>query len=191
MQRQLPVDVMAPTCAAGYLLHIWVEKSISWLSFEKSISWLSLDAASWQICFLLLNFISFVASSHCAVSLAISGSRWGKSKVERWQFDGCRMCGCQAKGIGPGTLGCKLWPLDKPVAFEHDIDFVTQPDLPVPPREVKKNSTTWNARVRPHAQKNICVRRKRLSRSKLASLPSLTRPQPHTMVTKIFKAVED
>lgn len=50
---------------------------------------------------------------------------------------------------GLGSLGCRLWPLDRPLALEHEVEAEVAPALPPPPAAAAGGATKWNARVRP------------------------------------------
>ena len=46
---------------------------------------------------------------------------------------------------GQGSLGCRLWPLDRPLSFEHEVDLDAAPALPAPAKSAA--AVKWNARV--------------------------------------------
>lgn len=48
---------------------------------------------------------------------------------------------------GQGSLGCRLWPLDRPLSFEHEVDLDVAPALPAPAKGAG-SAIKWNARVR-------------------------------------------
>ena len=51
---------------------------------------------------------------------------------------------------GQGSLGCRLWPLDRPLSLEHEVDLDTAPALPAPAKDAGA-AVKWNARVRARA----------------------------------------
>lgn len=48
---------------------------------------------------------------------------------------------------GQGSLGCRLWPLDRPLSLEHEVDLDVAPALPAPAKDAGA-AVKWNARVR-------------------------------------------
>ena len=53
----------------------------------------------------------------------------------------------QEKGVSKGSLGCKLWPLDKHVDFEHQQAW--EKTLPPAAPAVKAKDIKYNAKVTP------------------------------------------
>lgn len=52
----------------------------------------------------------------------------------------------QDKGSGKGSLGCKLWPLDKHIEFEHQHAW--EKTAPLAASAVKSKDVKYNAKVR-------------------------------------------
>ena len=53
---------------------------------------------------------------------------------------------------GQGSLGCRLWPLDRPLSMEHEVNLDVAPALPAPAKDAGA-AVKWNARVRAQASK--------------------------------------
>ena len=75
----------------------------------------------------------------CAVSMPMSAS-WPRLQPRVQESN------------GKGSLGCKLWPLDKHVTFKHVTDFEPRPQGKAPSHSTPKGKSKWNARVRAPSQ---------------------------------------
>ena len=55
-------------------------------------------------------------------------------------------CGVQDKGVGKGSLGCKLWSLDKHIEFDHQHAWEKSAPLAAP--AIKPKDVKYNAKVK-------------------------------------------